>query len=84
MIVAIDDVAGGEAVPSQRPYLTPSTDLTVQHGPLHVNPYPNTNAPGQTPECAAGNERYTPSKAQIGNPPGNVGLQTEQTSGRGG
>jgi hypothetical protein len=34
---------------------------------LHFNPYPNTAAPGQTRECEAGNERYTPGRTVIGN-----------------
>jgi virulence factor Mce-like protein len=84
VIIAIDQVNGGEAVPSQRPFLSTSTSGGINHGPLHVNPYPNTNSPGQTPECAAGNERYTPYQPQIGNPPGNVGLQTEKTTRSGG
>ncbi len=79
-LVVVDDVQGGEAVPSQRPYLTPNNDPNNEHGPLHVNPYPNTDAPGQTPECAAGNEPYSGSSALIGNPPGNVGAKTQQTS----
>ena len=78
-LVAIDDVLGGEAVPSSRPFTTPSTDPRAQHGPLHVNPYPNTNSPGQTPECEAGNEPYSGAAAQIGNVPGNQGLKTEST-----
>lgn len=76
VIVAIDDVAGGEAVPSQRPFVSTSTAGGNNHGPLHVNPYPNTDAPGQTPECAAGNEPYSAAHATIGNPAGNVGLHT--------
>jgi virulence factor Mce-like protein len=40
---------------------------------LHSNPYPNTAAPGQTQECEAGNEAYTPGKQVIGNVPGNQG-----------
>ncbi len=80
VIVAIDDVLGGEAVPSHQAFLTPGTP-GAGHGPLHVNPYPNTDSPGQTPECAAGNEPYSVRSASIGNPPGNVGLQTESTSG---
>jgi ABC-type transporter Mla subunit MlaD len=80
VIVAIDDVLGGEAVPSQRPFLSTSLAGGINHGPLHVNPYPNTASPGQTQECAAGNERYSPAAAQIGNPPGNVGLRTEKTT----
>jgi ABC-type transporter Mla subunit MlaD len=79
VIVAIDDVLGGEAVPSQQPYLTPGTP-GAGHGPLHVDPYPNTNSPGQTPECAAGNEPYSSTQAVLGNPPGNLGLKTQSTA----
>jgi len=78
-VVTVDDVLGGEAVPSQRPYTTPTSNLNDNHGPLHVNPYPNTAAPGQTPECAAGNEHYTTSSV-IGNPPGNLGVSTGKTT----
>ncbi len=79
--VAIDDVLGGEAVPSQRVYLKPSQGAFVKHGPLHANPYPNTAAPGQSPiECAAGNEPYSQAVAVIGNPPGNLGTKTEKTT----
>ena len=78
--VAIDDVVGGEGVPSQRLYTTSNTNFNNQHGPVHVNPYPNTDSPGQTPECAAGNEPFPATKAVIGNPPGNVGLATEKTT----
>jgi phospholipid/cholesterol/gamma-HCH transport system substrate-binding protein len=84
VIIAIDQVTGGEAVPSQSPFLSTSTSGGTNHGPLHVNAYPNTDSPGQTPECAAGNERYSPYQALIGNPPGNVGLQTEKTTRSGG
>ncbi|MGO9753483.1 MAG: MlaD family protein [Solirubrobacteraceae bacterium] len=83
-LVVIDDVEGGEAVPSQVPYLTPSTNSSAAHGPLHVNPYPNTDSPGQPAECAAGNEHYSGAHALVGNPPGNVGLNTETTTGSGG
>jgi virulence factor Mce-like protein len=83
IIVAIDQVMGGESVPSRGPYLTPSTNLGDQHGPLHVNPYPNTDSPGQPAECAAGNEPFLAGHAVIGNPPGNLGLKTESTSRRG-
>jgi phospholipid/cholesterol/gamma-HCH transport system substrate-binding protein len=48
---------------------------------LHSNPYPNTASPGQTRECAAGNEHYAdPSlrgKTVIGNQPGNQGTKTQ-------
>ena len=73
------DVLGGEAVPSSRPYTTPNSNPLAEHGPLHVDPYPNTDSPGQTPECAAGNEPYSGTSALIGDPPGNLGLSTEQT-----
>jgi hypothetical protein len=79
-LVAIDDVPGAESVASSKPFTTPNTSSTNEHGPLHVNPYPNTDSPGQTPECAAGNERYSGTGALIGNPPGNVGLKTETTT----
>jgi hypothetical protein len=73
-------VPGVESVPSQTPYLTPNPDPAVSHGPLHVNPYPNTDSPGQTPECSAGNEPFTAAHAVIGNPAGNVGLKTQKTT----
>lgn len=81
--VVIDDVQGGEAVPSQRPYLkeggSSASGNNGESGPLHVNPYPNTASPGQTYECAAGNEGYTPGYL-VGNPPGNVGTKTQKTT----
>jgi virulence factor Mce-like protein len=81
VIVAIDDVAGGEAVPSSHPYLTPGTAGGHNHAPLHVNPYPNTDAPGQPAECAAGKEPFSSASAAIGNPRGKLGLGTEATTG---
>ena len=78
ILVAIDDVPGNESVPSQTPYLTPATNTSLSHGALHADPYPNTDAPGQTAECSAGNEPYTTAPV-IGNPAGNVGTKTETT-----
>jgi hypothetical protein len=46
---------------------------------LHVNPYGNTAAPGQTHECEPGNEPYLPGQ-RIGHVPGNQGTRTETTS----
>jgi ABC-type transporter Mla subunit MlaD len=43
---------------------------------LHVNPYAHT---GQSGECEAGNEPFLPG-TQIGNPPGDQGSETEDTS----
>jgi ABC-type transporter Mla subunit MlaD len=79
--VAIDDLPGHESVPSSRPYTGPASSAS---GPLHVDPYPNTDSPGQTAECSAGNEPYPAGHAVIGNPAGNVGLNTEQTKRSGG
>jgi ABC-type transporter Mla subunit MlaD len=79
--VAIDDLPGRESVPSSRPY---TGAATTGSGPLHVNPYPNTDSPGQTAECAAGNEPYASGHAVFGNPPGNLGLTTEKTKRSGG
>lgn len=74
--VAITDHPGYESGPSHKPYLGPAGTAS---GPLHVNPYPNTDAPGQIAECSAGNEPYSPAHAAIGNPPGHLGLNTEKT-----
>ena len=82
-LVAVDDVLGSEGVPSSRPYTTPVSSSTAEHGPLHVNAYPNTDSPGQTAECEAGNEPYSGAAADIGNVPGNQGLKTESTSNSG-
>jgi ABC-type transporter Mla subunit MlaD len=79
-MVAIDDVPGAESGPSSQPYTTPVTNSTAEHGPLHVNPYPNSDSPGQTPECEAGNEPYSGAAPAIGNVPGNQGLKTETTT----
>ncbi|HEX6116435.1 MAG TPA: MlaD family protein [Solirubrobacterales bacterium] len=45
---------------------------------LHVNPYPNTASPGQSPtECEAGNEPWLTGQQVIGNVPGDQGTSTE-------
>lgn len=49
---------------------------------LHYNPYPNTASPGQERECEAGNEGYTIGQVQIGNFPGNQGIETQYQSQR--
>ncbi len=79
-LVVISDAAGSEGVASQRPNTQPVTQLGTFNGPVHVDPYPNTDSPGETPECSAGNEPYSGRAARIGNPPGNVGLSTETTT----
>jgi hypothetical protein len=79
--IAINDVLGGEAVPSQTVYRAPGASVGAI-GPLHVDAYPNTAAPGQTRECSAGNEPYAFLSPSFGNPAGNVGTKTETTKGR--
>jgi virulence factor Mce-like protein len=81
--VAIDDILGAESVPSQKVFTTPDPNQADASGPVHVDPYPNTAAPGQTFECSAANEPYSDLTARIGNPAGNVGTTTETTK-RGG
>jgi phospholipid/cholesterol/gamma-HCH transport system substrate-binding protein len=44
---------------------------------LHVNPYPNTAAPGQPKECEAANEPYLTGRTTIGNVPGTQQASTE-------
>jgi ABC-type transporter Mla subunit MlaD len=74
--VAIDDNPGLESSPSQHVYTGP---VGPSSGPLHVNPYPYTDSPGQPAECAAGNEPYVSTHAVLGNPPGKLPLSTETT-----
>ena len=61
-----------EGGPSEAPANGPG-----RHNHLHVNPYPNAAAPGQTQECEGGNERYAVGQTLIGNPAGNQGLTTD-------
>lgn len=61
-----------EGGPSDAPANGPA-----RHNHLHVNPYPNAAAPGQTQECEGGNERYAVGETKIGNLAGNQGLTTD-------
>jgi ABC-type transporter Mla subunit MlaD len=79
--VLITDVPGNESEPSSKIYTGPTGNAS---GPVHVNPYPNTDAPGQPAQCAAGNEPFISGRAVIGNPPGKIGLKTETTHRSGG
>jgi virulence factor Mce-like protein len=76
---------GFESQPSTKPYGGPAINSQTvgSVGPLHSDPYPNTASPGEVRECSAGNETFDPTKIQIGNPAGNVGIKTEKTT-RGG
>lgn len=73
---ALNNPAGpnNEGSPSTAPANGGGTD---KGNFLHVNPYPNTAAPGQPFECEAGNETYTIGQQVIGNLPGNQGILTE-------
>ncbi len=62
-----------EGSPSSAPANGGGTDIRNY---LHVNPYPNTAAPGQPRECEAGNEPYAIGEQVIGNIPGNQGTVT--------
>jgi virulence factor Mce-like protein len=88
-ILALPQLPNSEAGPasapangppaSKIPGLTSITRTLVDDSFLHSNPYPNTDAPGQTPECETGNEHYIKGQQVIGNDPGNQGLVTEKT-----
>ncbi len=79
--VAIEDLPGRESVPSSKLYTGPVSGAS---GPVHVNPYPYTDSPGQPAACAAGNEPFINGRAVIGNPPGKLPLKTEVTKRSGG
>jgi virulence factor Mce-like protein len=74
--VAITDLPGRESGPSHTLY---RGKVVQSSGPVHADPYPNTDSPGEVAECSAGNEPF-PRHAVVGNPPGNVGRTTEVTT----
>jgi virulence factor Mce-like protein len=86
-ILALPQLPNSEAGPSTAPANGPpapaGAPLTIKtledDSFLHSNSYPNTDAPGQTPECESGNESYIKGRQVIGNDPGNQGLVTERT-----
>jgi ABC-type transporter Mla subunit MlaD len=71
----------GEGAPSSAPANGGGKPIDgVDPNFLHVNPYPNTAAPGQTRECEAGNDganNYAKGRQAIGQIPGNQGTVTE-------
>jgi hypothetical protein len=71
IIIATPQGRNNEGGPSSAPANGPEPDNY-----LHQNPYPNSAAPGQTPECEGGNEPYLAGRKVIGNVPGNQGLTT--------
>jgi hypothetical protein len=74
IIIATPQGPNNEGSPSSAAANGPTAD---NH--LHVNPYPNAAAPGQTQECEAANENYIAGQTIIGNVPGNQGTATDKT-----
>jgi hypothetical protein len=74
IIVAAPQGPNNEGGPASKPAAGPGRDNF-----LHTNPYPNTSAPGQPPECEAGNEEYLAGRTVIGNVPGTQSQSTEKT-----
>jgi hypothetical protein len=72
IIIATPPGPNNEGGPSSGPASGPNTENF-----LHMNPYPNTASPGQPQECEAGNEVYIPGQTQIGNVPGNQGMNVD-------
>jgi virulence factor Mce-like protein len=91
--VLAPDGPNNEGVPASAPANGPSIDHgppnevngvkvpgpPVDNNHLHYNPYPYVGGPGQPRVCEAGNEKYTPGQATIGNAPGGIGAEHEQT-----
>jgi hypothetical protein len=80
--IAIANLPNAESGPSSTVFPGPAGQAV---GPLHVNPYPYTDSPGQPAVCAAGNEPYNPSHPVIGNPPASkLRLSTQTTKKKSG
>jgi virulence factor Mce-like protein len=77
IIVTTPQGPNNEGGPSSAPANGPSSD---NH--LHINPYPNTAAPGQPQECEAGNEPYAVGQTVTSNPPGTQSTKTDGTQGQ--
>jgi virulence factor Mce-like protein len=72
IIVATPQGPNNEGGPSSAPANGPNTDNHV-----HIDPYPNTGAPGQPQECEAGNEPYLAGQTVTSNVPGTQQDRTE-------
>ncbi len=72
IIVTTPQGPNNEGGPSSGPANGPTAD---NH--LHINPYPNTAAPGQPRECEAGNEPYLRGRTVTSNVPGTQQARTE-------
>jgi hypothetical protein len=75
IIVTTPQGPNNEGGPSSAPANGPNQD---NH--LHINPYPNTGAPGQPKECEAGNEPYLIGQTITGNVPGTQQATTDGQS----
>lgn len=72
IIVTTPQGPNNEGGPSSAPANGPTQDNHV-----HLNPYPNTGAPGQPQECEAGNEPYLAGRTETSNVPGTQPDHTE-------
>ena len=72
IIVTAPQGPNGKGGPSAAPANGPARDNHV-----HLNPYPNTGAPGQPRECEAGNEPYVAGRTVTSNVPGTQQAHTE-------
>jgi virulence factor Mce-like protein len=72
IIVTTPQGPNNEGGPSSAPANGPS-----ESNHLHINPYPNTAAPGQPRECEAGNEEFLAGKTVTSNVPGTQQARTE-------
>jgi hypothetical protein len=72
IIVTTPQGPNAEGGPSSAPANGPTQDNHV-----HINPYPNTGAPGQPQECEAGNEPYLIGQTVTSNVPGTQQDHTE-------
>jgi virulence factor Mce-like protein len=72
IIIATPNGPNSEGGPASAPANGPTADNHT-----HVNPYPNTAAPGQPKECEAANEPYATGSTVIGNVPGTQKASTD-------
>jgi virulence factor Mce-like protein len=72
IIVTTPQGPNNEGGPSSAPANGPS-----ESNHLHINPYPNTAAPGQPRECEAGNEEFLRGQTVTSNVPGTQQARTE-------
>ena len=75
IIVTTPQGPNNEGGPSSAPANGPT-----ESNHLHINPYPNTAAPGQPRECEAGNEEFLRGKTVTSNVPSTQQPRTETTT----